>query len=128
MLVFAADFQGQFGVQPEDLMSCLTCTTSLTRGEAIRRLHNKQQAEDARDSIARVVYSRLFGWIVTKVNDLLAGGVIAGSQVHEIGILDIFGFENFVVNRFEQLCINLANEQLQNFFNHVRDGLQTLMQ
>ncbi|XP_077137407.1 myosin-IIIb-like isoform X1 [Ranitomeya variabilis] len=109
---------GQFGVQPEDLMSCLTCTTSLTRGEAIRRLHNKQQAEDARDSIARVVYSRLFGWIVTKVNDLLAGDVIARSQVHEIGILDIFGFENFVVNRFEQLCINLANEQLQNFFNH----------
>ncbi|XP_073496340.1 myosin-IIIb-like [Phyllobates terribilis] len=109
---------GQFGVQPEDLMSCLTCTTSLTRGEAIRRLHSKQQAEDARDSIARVVYSRLFGWIVTKVNDLLTGDVIAGSQVQEIGILDIFGFENFVVNRFEQLCINLANEQLQNFFNH----------
>lgn len=109
---------GQFGVQPEDLMNCLTCTTSLTRGEAIRRLHSKQQAEDARDSIARVIYSRLFGWIVTKVNELLAGDVVAGSHVQEIGILDIFGFENFVRNRFEQLCINLANEQLQNFFNH----------
>ncbi|XP_071987610.1 myosin-IIIb-like isoform X2 [Engystomops pustulosus] len=109
---------GQFGVQPEDLMSCLICTTSLTRGEAIRRLHSKQQAEDARDSISRVVYSRLFSWIVKKVNDLLAGEVVAGTQVQEIGILDIFGFENFVVNRFEQLCINLANEQLQNFFNH----------
>ncbi|XP_044131071.1 myosin-IIIb-like [Bufo gargarizans] len=109
---------GQFGVQPDDLLSCLICTTSLTRGEAIRRLHSKQQAEDARDSIARVVYSRLFGWIVKKVNDLLAEDAVAGSQMLEIGILDIFGFENFAINRFEQLCINLANEQLQNFFNH----------
>ncbi|XP_069819475.1 myosin-IIIb-like [Dendropsophus ebraccatus] len=108
---------GQFGVQPEDLMSCLICTISVTRGEAIRRLHSKQQAEDARDSISRVVYSRLFGWIVTKVNELLAGDVVSRGGVQEIGILDIFGFENFVVNRFEQLCINLANEQLQNFFN-----------
>ncbi|XP_075704688.1 myosin-IIIb-like [Rhinoderma darwinii] len=109
---------GQFGVQPEDLMSCLICTTSLTRGEAIQRLHSKQQSEDSRDSIARVIYSRLFGWIVKKVNDLLTGDVATNTPVQEIGILDIFGFENFVVNRFEQLCINLANEQLQNFFNH----------
>ncbi|XP_075049866.1 myosin-IIIb-like [Mixophyes fleayi] len=109
---------GQFGVQEEDLMSCLICTVSLTRGEAIRRLHSKQQAEDARDSIARVVYSRMFGWIVTKVNQLLAGDVVRETDLQEIGILDIFGFENFRVNRFEQLCINLANEQLQNYFNH----------
>ncbi|CAI9614916.1 unnamed protein product [Staurois parvus] len=60
----------------------------------------------------------MFGWIVTKVNELLAGDVERGAKLQEIGILDIFGFENFAVNRFEQLCINLANEQLQNFFNH----------
>nr|DBA23841.1 TPA: hypothetical protein GDO54_014717 [Pyxicephalus adspersus] len=109
---------GQFGVQEEDLHNCLVCTLSVTRGETIRRLHTQQQAEDARDSIARVVYSRMFGWIVTKVNELLAGDVHCGATVQEIGILDIFGFENFAVNRFEQLCINLANEQLQNFYNH----------
>ncbi|KAI2660212.1 Myosin-IIIb [Labeo rohita] len=110
--------QGQFGVQEEDLLKSLTCTTSMTRGEAIQRLHNQQQAEDARDSIAKVAYGRVFGWIVSKINELLAPKVDCDVELNEIGILDIFGFENFAVNRFEQLCINLANEQLQFFFNH----------
>uniref|UniRef100_A0A8C1W3A4 Myosin-IIIb-like n=1 Tax=Cyprinus carpio TaxID=7962 RepID=A0A8C1W3A4_CYPCA len=109
---------GQFGVQEEDLLKSLTCTTSVTRGEAIQRLHNQQQAEDARDSIAKVAYGRVFGWIVSKINELLAPKVDCDVELSEIGILDIFGFENFAVNRFEQLCINLANEQLQYFFNH----------
>ncbi|XP_052463583.1 myosin-IIIb-like [Carassius gibelio] len=109
---------GQFGVQEEDLLKSLTCTTSVTRGESIQRLHNQQQAEDARDSIAKVAYGRVFGWIVSKINELLAPKVDCDVELSEIGILDIFGFENFAVNRFEQLCINLANEQLQYFFNH----------
>ncbi|NXF62377.1 MYO3B protein, partial [Ciccaba nigrolineata] len=73
---------------------------------------------DARDSIAKVAYGRVFGWIVCKINELLAENVDPEVELGEIGILDIFGFENFAVNRFEQLCINLANEQLQHFFNH----------
>ncbi|NXC08616.1 MYO3B protein, partial [Orthonyx spaldingii] len=73
---------------------------------------------DARDSIAKVAYARVFGWIVCKINELLAENVDPEVELKEIGILDIFGFENFAVNRFEQLCINLANEQLQHFFNH----------
>ncbi|NXL49167.1 MYO3B protein, partial [Podilymbus podiceps] len=73
---------------------------------------------DARDSIAKVAYGRVFGWIVCKINELLAENVDPEVELREIGILDIFGFENFAVNRFEQLCINLANEQLQHFFNH----------
>ncbi|GAA6107704.1 myosin-IIIb [Tachysurus ichikawai] len=109
---------GQFGVQEEDLMRCLTCTMSVTRGESIHRFHNQQQAEDARDSIAKVVYGRVFGWIVSKINELLTHKLDTNIELSEIGILDIFGFENFAVNRFEQLCINLANEQLQYFFNH----------
>ncbi|KYO42746.1 myosin-IIIb-like [Alligator mississippiensis] len=109
---------GQFGVQEEELLSCLICTVSVTRGEQIQRLHTQQQAEDARDSIAKVAYGRVFGWIVCKINELLAESVDPDVELREIGILDIFGFENFVVNRFEQLCINLANEQLQHFFNH----------
>ncbi|KGL87363.1 Myosin-IIIb, partial [Charadrius vociferus] len=73
---------------------------------------------DARDSIAKVAYGRVFRWIVCKINELLAEKVDPEVELSEIGILDIFGFENFAVNRFEQLCINLANEQLQHFFNH----------
>ncbi|KAG7476572.1 hypothetical protein MATL_G00084410 [Megalops atlanticus] len=109
---------GQFGVQEEELLRSLTCTMSMTRGEAIRRFHNQQQAEDARDSIAKVAYGRVFGWIVSKINELLAPNVDLDVELTEIGILDIFGFENFAVNRYEQICINLANEQLQYFFNH----------
>ncbi|KAK6492680.1 myosin-IIIb-like isoform X1 [Huso huso] len=109
---------GQFGVQEEELVKCLICTTSVTRGESIKRNHSQQQAEDARDSIAKVAYGRVFGWIVSKINELLAPNVDLNEEHQEIGILDIFGFENFAVNRYEQLCINLANEQLQYFFNH----------
>uniref|UniRef100_A0A8C3SGY2 non-specific serine/threonine protein kinase n=1 Tax=Chelydra serpentina TaxID=8475 RepID=A0A8C3SGY2_CHESE len=112
---------GQFGVQEEELLKCLICKVSVTRGEQIQRFHTQQQAEDARDSIAKVAYGRVFGWIVRKINELLAENVDPEVELREIGILDIFGFENFVVNRFEQLCINLANEQLQHFFNY--DGL-----
>ncbi|KAJ7417754.1 myosin-IIIb [Willisornis vidua] len=109
---------GQFGVQEDELLKCLVCTVSVTRGEQIQRFHTQQQAEDARDSIAKMVYGRVFGWIVSKINELLAENVDPEVELREIGILDIFGFENFAVNRFEQLCINLANEQLQHFFNH----------
>ncbi|XP_054033797.1 unconventional myosin-VIIa [Dryobates pubescens] len=108
----------QFGVREDELLKCLVCTMSVTRGEQIRRFHTQQQAEDARDSVAKVAYSRVFGWIVCKINELLAENVDPEVELREIGILDIFGFENFAVNRFEQLCINLANEQLQHFFNH----------
>ena len=75
---------------------------------------------DARDAIAKILYGRLFGWIVNKINQLLAPTeVINPKEQGEIGILDIFGFEHFEKNSFEQACINLANEQLQFFFNQV---------
>ncbi|XP_051890313.1 unconventional myosin-X [Pristis pectinata] len=110
---------GQFGVEQEELLKCLICTMAVTRGESIQRYHTKQQAEDARDSIAKVAYGRVFGWIVSKINQLLAPKEdMDVVELWEIGILDIFGFENFAVNRYEQMCINLANEQLQYFFNH----------
>ncbi|XP_063970526.1 myosin-IIIb-like isoform X1 [Lytechinus pictus] len=106
------------GIAKEDLMSNLTYTTSVAHGERFQRNYTKSQAQDARDAMTKALYGRLFSWIVNKINQLLAPEEqLDPSQATEIGILDIFGFEHLQTNSFEQACINLANEQLQYFFN-----------
>ncbi|KAI4333233.1 hypothetical protein L6164_018067 [Bauhinia variegata] len=67
-----------------------------------------------RDALAKTVYSRLFDWIVDKINSSIGQDPNA---VSIIGVLDIYGFESFKINSFEQLCINLTNEKLQQHFN-----------
>uniref|UniRef100_A0A674E6L9 Unconventional myosin-VIIa-like n=1 Tax=Salmo trutta TaxID=8032 RepID=A0A674E6L9_SALTR len=64
------------------------------------------------------IYGRLFVWIVDKINAAIFRPPSCESKIvrRSIGLLDIFGFENFTVNSFEQLCINFANENLQQFF------------
>ncbi|XP_021662313.2 myosin-12 [Hevea brasiliensis] len=68
----------------------------------------------SRDALAKTVYSRLFDWIVDKINNSIGQDPNATSI---IGVLDIYGFESFKINSFEQLCINLTNEKLQQHFN-----------
>ncbi|PRD33755.1 UNVERIFIED_CONTAM: Unconventional myosin-XV [Trichonephila clavipes] len=65
------------------------------------------------DAIAKALYSSLFSWLVQRVNNI----VFKGPRKTSIAILDIFGFEDFKENSFEQLCINYANETLQYYFN-----------
>ena len=90
--------------------------TNITRGEIIKRKYTAEEATHSRNAVAKALYGRLFGWLVAQINVLLA--TAPGTDVaSSIGILDIFGFENFKHNSFEQFCINLANEQLQAFFN-----------
>ena len=82
--------------------------------------HPAHPPQGFRDSIAKNIYEALFEWLVKKLNARLAPKeprAEDGSKYLEIGVLDIFGFEDFKVNGFEQLCINTANEQLQYFFN-----------
>ena len=72
------------------------------------------QAQAARNAFGKAVYCLLFDWVVAKVNDSIRGG--ASDAMTFIGLLDVFGFEIFEVNSFEQLCINFANEKLHQFF------------
>ncbi|KAL7158252.1 hypothetical protein ABFS83_02G130000 [Erythranthe nasuta] len=71
-------------------------------------------AVTSRDALAKTMYSRLFDWIVDKINNSIGQDPNAKSI---IGVLDIYGFESFKINSFEQLCINLTNEKLQQHFN-----------
>nr|XP_009394265.1 PREDICTED: myosin-12-like [Musa acuminata subsp. malaccensis] len=73
-----------------------------------------ESAALSRDALAKTVYSRLFDWIVDKINNSIGQDPYAKNI---IGVLDIYGFESFKINSFEQLCINLTNEKLQQHFN-----------
>ena len=126
----------QLGLDKDQMQQAFTSSLSVTRGtlracpsrfaqphrgpgETIVRPYKPFEADDVRDATAKGVYGRTFTWIVSRVNALLGPKTKqAGPKDKKIGILDIFGFECFQVNSFEQLLINLANEQLQFFFNN----------
>ncbi|KAM8958438.1 myosin-IIIa [Lycaon pictus] len=106
-------------IQADELQEALTSHCVVTRGETIIRPNTVEKATDVRDAMAKTLYGRLFSWIVNRINSLLKHGTSPSGNDDElsIGILDIFGFENFKKNSFEQLCINIANEQIQYYFN-----------
>ncbi|XP_029811138.1 myosin-IIIa [Suricata suricatta] len=106
-------------IQADELQEALTSHCVVTRGETIIRSNTVEKATDVRDAMAKTLYGRLFSWIVNRINSLLKQGTSPSGDGDElsIGILDIFGFENFKKNSFEQLCINIANEQIQYYFN-----------
>uniref|UniRef100_A0A3Q3L9J5 Myosin X, like 1 n=1 Tax=Mastacembelus armatus TaxID=205130 RepID=A0A3Q3L9J5_9TELE len=101
------------GLDVFQLSEVLTQRSIILRGEEICSPLTIEQAVDSRDSVAMALYSQCFSWIILKINQKIKGK----ENFKSIGILDIFGFENFEVNRFEQFNINYANEKLQEYFN-----------
>ncbi|XP_049629050.1 unconventional myosin-VIIb [Suncus etruscus] len=107
-------------VQYQDLRDCLIKHSIIVRGELVIRPLNITQAADRRDAFVKGIYGHLFLWIVKKINAAIFKPPEKDPQNvrRAIGLLDIFGFENFQKNSFEQFCINFANEHLQQFFVH----------
>uniref|UniRef100_A0A0P6DFS6 Unconventional myosin-X n=1 Tax=Daphnia magna TaxID=35525 RepID=A0A0P6DFS6_9CRUS len=102
------------GVDPREMVDALTTKTIFAQGDSVVSRLSKVQALDVRDAFAKGIYGRLFIWIVNKLNCAIRKS--DEMDTSSIGVLDIFGFENFSVNSFEQFCINYANENLQQFF------------
>ncbi|GFR80399.1 myosin IIIA [Elysia marginata] len=107
------------GLDFTDVLESLTTTGMVAKGEVIIRENSSREAQNARDAMAKALYGRLFSWIVNRVSSLLKPGRVDHShdECYTTGLLDIFGFENLKTNSFEQLCINIANEQIQYYFN-----------
>jgi len=124
------------GIDVPELVAALTIRTVRARNEEFKVPLNPEKAKDSCDAFAKEIYAKTFLWLVRTINDAtcaelnydgyIAGGMTAAtdSRGHKrrdfglIGMLDIFGFETFETNRFEQLCINYANEKLQQKFTH----------
>ncbi|CAK9037207.1 unnamed protein product [Durusdinium trenchii] len=107
------------GIKSGELEKALCNQTRVTRSERIRSPVNVRQAADNRDALAKALYGIVFNFIVYSTN--LSIGYIDDVKLF-VGVLDIFGFECFKMNSFEQwmpqtLCINFTNERLQQFFN-----------
>ncbi|KAF4325072.1 hypothetical protein G195_001650 [Phytophthora kernoviae 00238/432] len=121
-----------FGLPATRIEEALCNRTVITRNDSVTVPLDPVEATENRDALAKTIYSKMFDWMVVKINAAISTdeSKISG----QIGVLDIFGFEDFVQNGFEQFCINYANEKLQQKFTtdvfktvedeYVREGLQ----
>lgn len=108
---------GILGIDAGDFAKWTVKKQLITRGEKIISNLTQQQATVVRDSVAKFIYSSLFDWLVETINQGLATDEVFQRLNTFIGVLDIYGFEHFAKNSFEQFCINYANEKLQQEFN-----------
>ncbi|KAK4656569.1 Myosin type-2 heavy chain 1 [Podospora pseudocomata] len=105
------------GIDAPEFAKWIVKKQLVTRGEKITSNLSQAQAIVVRDSVAKFIYSSLFDWLVEIINRSLATEEVLSRVKSFIGVLDIYGFEHFAKNSFEQFCINYANEKLQQEFN-----------
>ncbi|KAJ9543544.1 hypothetical protein OSB04_023251 [Centaurea solstitialis] len=101
-------------VDLQSLEDALLKRVMVTPEEVIKRCLDPEGATFSRDGLAKTLYCRLFDWLVDKINVSIGQDPKSTSL---IGVLDIYGFESFKTNSFEQFCINYTNEKLQQHFN-----------
>uniref|UniRef100_A0A8D2QJJ3 Myosin IXA n=1 Tax=Zonotrichia albicollis TaxID=44394 RepID=A0A8D2QJJ3_ZONAL len=106
-------------VKEEMLFEALVTRKTVTVGEKLILPYKLAEAVTVRNSMAKSLYSALFDWIVFRINHALLNSkdMEESTKTLSIGVLDIFGFEDYENNSFEQFCINFANERLQHYFN-----------
>lgn len=104
-----------FGVTEASLKGAMVGRVLSAGGELVSKEHTLRDSEYTRDALIKAVYDRLFTWIVTRINAAIEAPKTTQKNTL-IGVLDIYGFEIFDINSFEQFCINYCNEKLQQLF------------
>ncbi|XP_070838558.1 unconventional myosin-XIX [Chaetodon trifascialis] len=101
-------------VPAEELQTCLRVRTLKAGKQSVFKPCSKAECSMRRDCLAKVTYAQLFEWLVTFINNSICAN--KSTWCNFIGVLDVYGFECFHINNLEQLCINYANEKLQQHF------------
>ncbi|XP_074106186.1 unconventional myosin ID [Cotesia typhae] len=109
----------RLSISPSALSTALSQRVIAAGGEVMQKNHTLAEAEYGRDALAKAIYERLFSWIVSTINGSINVDEKNSYKSYKgtlIGVLDIYGFEIFNINSFEQFCINYCNEKLQQLF------------
>ncbi|XP_058482974.1 unconventional myosin-XIX [Solea solea] len=119
-------------VPAEELQQCFRVRTLQAGKQSVLKPCSQAECGMRRDCLAKVIYAQLFEWLVTFINNSICAD--KSTWCNFIGVLDVYGFECFHINNLEQLCINYANEKLQQHFvahylraqqeEYVSEGLQ----